>query len=250
MFGSNGLSASDSVLEKEAEELSDEIIRGKYNSLKDESDITLLEEQPKQVRKSHSRVFIVLYVSFALALVGAISYLSHKINDIKSSLIHHPTVIHTGSELGNCGSTIAEARAAGCHFDPMSWLWIPQACWKPHVDMIEEWKASTDWHFYTDVNLRAEDEVPRQAAYDGDYPTLYTSYKYHKIHCSYMWKKTHAILSNRLPIDDNTLSERHMKHCQMVILNEFFHQDVNCTESRTQICPIRLIQEYTKCGYF
>ena len=235
---------------KEAKKPNDEFDKGTYSSLKDESDITLLDGELKCRRKSPSRVFIILQVCFVLAFIGAISYLSHKLNDVKTALGHQPTVIHTGSELGNCGSTIAEARAAGCHFDPMSWLWISPACWKPHVDMIEDWKASTEWHFYTDVNMRAEDEVPTQAAYDGDYPTLYTPYKYHKIHCSFMWKKTHAILSNRLPIDDNTLSERHMKHCQMVLLNEFFHEDVNCTESPTQICPIRLIQEFTKCGYF
>jgi hypothetical protein len=164
MFDSNRFSACDLMPEKEAEEPNDEFDKGKYSSLKDESDIIVLDEQPKRRWKTPSRVFIVFCVSFALGFVGAISYLSHKINNIKSALAHHPTVIHTGSELGNCGSTIAEARAAGCHFDPMSWLWIPHACWKPHVDMIEDWKASTDWHLYTDVNMRAKDEVPHQAA--------------------------------------------------------------------------------------
>lgn len=250
MFDSNRFSASDLMPAKGAKKVNDEFNKGEYSSLQDESDITLLDEQPKHRRKTHSRVFIILWISFALAFVGATSYLSHKINNIKSALQQHPTVIHTGSELGSCGSSIAEARAAGCHYDPMSSAWFSHACWEPHVDMIEEWKGLADWHFFTDVDMRAEDEVSLQSVYNGDHLTLFTPSKYHKVHCSYMWRKTHAILTKRLPIDDNTLNVPHMKHCQRVLLNEYFHEDSNCTETPTQVCPIRIIQEFAKCGYF
>lgn len=256
MLSSRPSSDSSSTLGKKGTR---ELNKDKYEALPlpDDVDIALLDEQLKLRRKDRrwSKLLLGLCCSiFVVISIGTIVYLSMKLDQTKKAAhAHHdvrPTIIHTGSELGDCGHSIEQARAAGCHFDPMSWLWIPHSCYMPHRDLIDEWKSKTDWHFYTDVNMRPEDEVPVQSAYNGDYMKLYTPYKYHKIHCSYMWQKTHSILTQRLPIDDNTLNQRHMRHCQKVLLNEFFHEDVNCTNTDEMICPIRLIPEFTKCGYF
>ncbi|KAH8586229.1 hypothetical protein B0O99DRAFT_695679 [Bisporella sp. PMI_857] len=248
MFTACRSSESQTTLGKKGER---EFNSGAYDVLADDSDLGLLGEQLKLRRKASRwpKALTSLSVAFGLACLFIV-YLSVELSKVNSAHSSHPTIHRTGKELGDCGKTIPEARAAGCHFDPMSWLWIPKACWNPHQDLINSWKASTDWHFYDDVGMRPENEVSIESTYNGDYPVIFTPYKYHKIHCSYMWRKTQAILTERLPMDSNTLSNRHMNHCQMVLLNEFFHQDVNCTESETQICPIRLTQEYTTCGYF
>lgn len=249
MFPSRRSSESQSTLGKKGER---ELNNGAYDALADDSDIGLISEQLKFRQKAARwpKVLTSLSIAFGLVCLFIAGYFSFELSNVKSAHDTHPTLLRTGKELGDCGKTIPEARAAGCHFDPMSWLWIAKPCWNPHQELIDSWKASTEWHFYNDVNMKPEDEVTIESAYNGDYPVLYTPYKYHKIHCSYMWRKTQAILTERLPMDSNTLSHRHMNHCQMVLLNEFFHQDVNCTESETQICPIRLTQEYTTCGYF
>ena len=222
----------------------------KYESLSDEADITLLNEQIKRQRsgKQWSTLMIGLCVSFIVVSISAITYLSVKLDRAKAAHDDHPTIMRTGAELGDCGHNIAEARAAGCIFDPMSWLWVAPACY--HKEMTEEWINRTDWHFYTDVEMQPKDEVSVESAYNGDYQMLYTPYKYHKIHCSYMWLKTHKTMKERLPIDTNMMNEHHLHHCQMVLLNEFFHQDVNCTNTADYVCPIRLSATYTKCGYF
>lgn len=249
MFTARRSSESQTTLGKEGGR---DLNSGAYNALSDDSDLGLLSEQLKLRHKTPRwpKTLASLSVAFGLGCLLIIGYLSFELFKVNSAHDNHPTLLRTGKELGDCGKTIPEARAAGCHFDPMSWLWIPKACWHPHQELMDSWRESTEWHFYTDENMEPEDEVSLESAYNGDYPVLFTPYKYHKIHCSYMWRKTQAILTERLPIDSNTLSDRHMNHCQMVLLNEFFHQDVNCVESENQICPIQLTQEYTTCGYF
>ena len=216
----------------------------------DESHVTLLGDQMKYRRKrsSGSIALLTVVALFIIACFGTIWYLSLKLQQAQSHRNNHPTFIRTGAELGDCGSSIAEARAAGCTFDRMTWLWLPEPCQKPHRALSEDWKSRTNWRFYTDVELSAENEVSWSEV--ENHPTVFTPYIYHKVHCSYSWQKTYAILRDRLPIDSNTLSDHHMKHCQMVLLNEFFHEDVNCTEAVDGICPIQLNQQFTTCGYF
>lgn len=229
-----------------------ELNSGAYDALADDSDLGLLSQQLKlrQETPRWPKILAILSVAFGLGCMFIIGYLSFELAQIKTAHDTHPTLVRTGKELGDCGRTIPEARAAGCQFDPMSWLWVPKPCWNPHQDLIADWKNITEWHFYNDENMQPEDEVTIESAYNGDYPVLFTPYKYHKIHCSYSWRKTQAILTERLPIDSNTPKHAHMNHCQMVLLNEFFHKDVDCSEADGEICPIKLTQEYTTCGYF
>lgn len=257
------LSPSDSAFDKDTKLLNGDT----YDSLStSDDDITLLDGQIKLRRKRSSwckiiTTLCVIYIASSLAGLIALSYKLEKVtddhrvvtDDHKAVSHDHAAMLkpaHVGSELGDCGTSIETARAAGCIFDPMSWLWIAPACYNPHTSLVQAWKDSTDWHFYTNVNLTPESEISRESAYRGDYAKLYTGFKYHKIHCSFSWRRQHAITSQRLPMDDNVLNQRHMNHCQMVLLNEFFHQDVNCTEGVDAVCPIQLIPEFTKCGRY
>jgi hypothetical protein len=221
----------------------------KYEALPDDVDVALLDEELRRVHESRKgpKLLHVLVISLLVASIGTITYLSIQLNRTKAAHDAHSGIPKTGAELGDCGHTIEEARAAGCHFDPMSWLWVPHACY--HPEMIEEFMNRTDWHFYSDVHLQPKDEVPLSEVYAGDHNLLFTEYKYHKIHCSYMWLKTQKVLTEHLPVDSNNLKQTHMKHCQKVLLNEFFHEDVNCTESPDIICPIQLTPDFTTCGY-
>ena len=223
----------------------------KYDAFSaDESRVTLLGTQVKyrQKRSIGSMALLAVIALLSVACLSTIWYLSLKIQQAHSDHDNQSNLTRNGAELGDCGSSIAEARAAGCTFDRMTWLWLPEPCQKPHRALSEEWKSRTNWRFYTDVELSPENEVSWKEV--ENHPTVFTPYIYHKVHCSYSWQKTHAILRDRLPIDSNTLSDHHMKHCQMVLLNEFFHEDVNCTEAVDGICPIQLNQQFTTCGYF
>ena len=245
MFTVHRSSDSHSSLRKEEEPSA-------YDVLNDDSDLGLLSEQLKlrQQTPRWLKIFTSISIAFSLACLFTIGYLSSELHKVRSVHDAYPTVLRTGKELGDCGKSVAEARAAGCQFDPMSWIWVHKTCGNPHQELIDRWKSSSKWRFYTDVHMRPEHEVPLESAYNGEYPMLFTPSKYHKIHCSYIWRKTQAILTQRLPVDSNTRNNRHMDHCQKVLLSEsFHHHDVNGTDSEERIRPVIVTEEFTTCGY-
>ena len=254
--------------------------KGDYDALSDDSDMTLLDEQRKRYGSVARRRRVLLYsgvIAFLLA-TAAVAYLAvhlyrleklvllgnneattvdhgrdhaHSNYTIESPLPVNPAVASaydspTGSEFGDCGHSIEEAKAAGCVFDAMSWVWVAPACY--HQDLIEDWWARSDWHFYTNWTLQPEDEVSRELVESGEHLLLYAEKKYHKVHCSYMWQKLQKTLVNHLPIDSNMYSLHHMKHCEKVLLNEILHEDTDCSHS--SICPTQLTPVWSTCGWW
>ena len=243
--------------------------KGQYEALSDDSDMTLLKEQRKRYRSGSTKRWI-LFCACALLLAFAVSatgYLFLRLYSIEKSvstwadsiaittddggLPMNPAVTSnynapTGAEFGDCGHTIEEARANGCLFDAMSWLWVAPACY--HKDLIDEWWGRTEWHFFSNWTLLPEDEVSRESVEAGEHNLLYTHTKYHKIHCAYMWQKTQKTLVNHLPIDSNLHSFHHTGHCERVMLNDILHEDVDCTHSA--ICPTQLTPVWTTCGWW
>lgn len=107
--------------------------RRRYDSLyrrsnddDDESASTLLGGRwpsvSKYERRNEKTVLICTRFTLAIARISAIVYISISVHTIQKSIHLQPT----GAELGDCDSshTVAEARAKGCVFDPMSWLWV------------------------------------------------------------------------------------------------------------------------------
>jgi hypothetical protein len=84
--------------------------------------------------------------------------------------------------------------------------------------------------------------------YFGTDMQVYTEKNFHAVHCSYMWRKMHAAMVNRLPIDSDLSNWHHTIHCESIHLNDIFHEDEDCTPE--MICPTQLIPLWTSCGYF
>ncbi|PKX89219.1 uncharacterized protein P174DRAFT_515932 [Aspergillus novofumigatus IBT 16806] len=120
--------------------------------------------------------------------------------------------------LFRCGTSAAEAKAAGCHFDLMSFSWLPSACY--NEDLTNDFLNYTDWKWSLDIE--GQHLVPKEYVQQGDFEYLFTSYEYHVVHCVFMWKKTHqAILDGSFDhLDGYIAGLGHTGHCgEMGVLN-------------------------------
>lgn len=117
-----------------------------------------------------------------------------------------------------CGSTPAEARAAGCLFDIMAFSWLPPRC--HDAELSEEFRQLRDWEYYLDRNRTMP--LSREKASTGEYTELYTKYEYHLRHCTFLWKKMHRALlgggGGKLAIDSVTAKYAHTEHCSEMLM--------------------------------
>ena len=90
-----------------------------------------------------------------------------------------------------CGSTPAEARAAGCHFDIISFTWLAGPCYD--AGLSEAFAAETrdgDWY----VDEGRTQPLTRDEVLSGEFTGVYVGMGYHLRHCTAMWKKMHRAL--------------------------------------------------------
>jgi hypothetical protein len=130
----------------------------------DESGVTLLGggkwiELPKNRWRKWKTALSCIGVIIILVCIGAVTYISVSVHGIQHSLHLSPT----GEELGDCGlsHTVEDARARGCVFDPMSWLWVRPECYEQ--ELIDDFMNRTEWLWHTDWRLTPESEVPLEA---------------------------------------------------------------------------------------
>lgn len=158
---------------------------------------------------------ILLWLCFLLALITTtiVSFSSARINSMSfvvwktiheelathQQTANHPSsleqiqskpesVATTGDEFGHCGSSIEEARALGCKFDPMTWAWMRPECYRE--DLINSFLNRTEWRFYLNEDLNPKEEIPREEWLRGDHLALWTPRKYKFFHCTYLVRIT------------------------------------------------------------
>ncbi|KAF2663826.1 hypothetical protein BT63DRAFT_460948 [Microthyrium microscopicum] len=195
----------------------------------------------RTARASHRLYRFVLcgLAVFAFALICWTAFQTWKLQK-------HVHLFPTGIELGTCGSnkTIEEARAHGCVFDPMSYIWVRPECY--HEDLLDDFMKRNDWAWYSDPKL--QNKIPMEQLFRGDHPQAFAPRSYHQIHCTYMWRKMHGVLLDHLPIDSDLSHWKHTMHCEKVLLNHILHEDANCTAN--MICPTLVRATWTTCGYY
>ena len=116
----------------------------------------------------------------------------------------------------DCGNSVEEAKANGCHFDMMSWLWLPHECFD--AELVEEFIQLRDWKWYTHNRGFEEDRVPVADVRTGIYDSLWAPQEYHMWHCTYMWKKMHRAILRHGPIDNDIAGYNHTLHCEKMLL--------------------------------
>lgn len=120
----------------------------------------------------------------------------------------HPGDVH---HVG-CGNSTAEARAAGCKFDVMSYTWAQPACFDQ--ELMYDFLGQDDWRWYPDEETAEELTVGDVS--DGQREYVYVTWEYYRTHCIYMWKKMHRSLMTSRSLDSYVFDYRHTEQCEMV----------------------------------
>ncbi|KAH8811045.1 hypothetical protein F5884DRAFT_669061 [Xylogone sp. PMI_703] len=157
---------------------------------------------------------ILLGVLVSSLLVGAVLlFLSSQHSSPKS---HKETL-----EWIPCGSSAAQARAAGCHYEPMQRSWIPDACYTSEPS--EEYHPFDDREWYYDANLTQKlDEEGMRKLREGDDLDVYAHF-FHNEHCVYCWRKLALAVMNRLPLLDSKVADfMHSIHCAKIVMKEIY----------------------------
>lgn len=158
---------------------------------------------------------------------------------------------HTGDNgtVGDCGNSLATARAKGCVFDPMSWAWQPPECF--NKELVDDFLTVYDWHFYPNNATLAEEEFLREKWLKGDYLMAWSTWPWHMYHCSYSWRKFHAALAQGRPLDDDVLDLEHTKHCSTVILlRDTDPESRKVCEVDPEGCKVtQMYVRFNKCKY-
>jgi hypothetical protein len=122
----------------------------------------------------------------------------------------------TSQLITECGSSHIEARERNCRFDPMSFSWLPPACFDE--ELVHEFEQYQEWHWYK--NKRGTVEVSKEEVYMGDAPYVFVAMDYHRAHCTFMWKKLHRALAKGHLVDTYVGNYTHTKHCEHMLLDK------------------------------
>lgn len=181
-----------------------------------ESSSLLSFQNPSSRSKTSSRQTVTyLIVASALGLLIIISLLLLK-----------PVPFMSRSVQGrnhsiDCGSSAAEAVAAGCTFDLMSFSWLAPACFDE--DLTHEFLALQDWRWFlpqplpanalTNASVSPPITVPTTNVSHGTQDML-VSNKYHFYHCAFMWRKLHRAAMGVRYVDSYIWNYEHTLHCE------------------------------------
>ena len=138
-----------------------------------------------------------------------------------------------------CGGTAAEARARGCHFDIVSFMWLPDQCWDP--ELVADFEETNHLEWFQGPNRTGP--LTRAQVITGEYNPVFVNWEYHWRHCTAMWKKMHRALLSPLgqaAIDGYVAPYHHTLHCEeMFLVNRTKNFEDTDTEVRVK---------YPDCG--
>lgn len=120
----------------------------------------------------------------------------------------------------HCGNTTTSARSLGCQFDPMSFSWLPSACYD--AELTAQFLSLRPWQWYDSVdgtaaNMSASAAVSQAEVLLGEHDYLYVSWQYHELHCTYMWRKMHRAMLGIAEIDAYIGNYHHTAHCEEIL---------------------------------
>ena len=143
-------------------------------------DEQLLDEQLLANRSSRRSRPTAIALKLVLGLVAVACF---------ASLMYTAVTVHKISQAsevdyGDCGSneSVEEARAKGCVFDPMGWVWVRPECYD--AEMVADFLNRTEFSWHTEPKLTPESKVSMDVIFRGDHPKLFTQKKYHSVHCT------------------------------------------------------------------
>lgn len=113
----------------------------------------------------------------------------------------------TDDRINECGTTVSEAIAAGCDFDPVTFAWLPERCLDR--ELAAEFTSKTSWTLHADKAGTIKKSDMDFAA--NSTPTYITN-RNHVLHCLYAWKRLHRLMVAGKPYHVG-MSYHHTAHC-------------------------------------
>lgn len=207
----------------------------KYQALYDEDENDQTQAPPTstwadRVRKGKRYIIvhsIVMGILFAVTILClALFNDPHFRHDYRATL-DSPTST-------DCGSSVMEARAKGCHFEQMLYGWVPEKCF--YQQLADEWApiATKDrWYLYDNLTHEVTES---DGLWSGAYDVVFTPGTYHRDHCFYVWKKLFYTLSLGRNLEDSTTGDLvHHQHC-LDLTYEFLQDPLSLVEIRYLEC--------------
>lgn len=206
-------------------------------SLMDEKEIETVDSglTPISSRISHLRflapvTLFLLSLLFGFVVIAAVQ--GHR------PVVQNDSTSNSTVMLKPCGTSPEEARQKGCHFDIVSFCWLPTECYDPELSDAFEKAGELGW--FLDPNRTQS--LTREQIMTGEYTGLYVNWDYHLRHCTAMWKKLHrAVLGmGNQAIDSYIGAYEHTKHCEHMLLSD--------RSIPLHVINTRIAVKYPDCG--
>lgn len=163
------------------------------------------------------------------ALLWALSLLAVYMTSVSFRPIAMYTYDDIDTRKHECGTSPGEARMRGCHWDPVSFAWLPERCLDRKL--AHEFLTQTNWTLHADPlgkTVKTDEEFSQDSS-----PTWLTNAN-HVLHCIYSWKRLHNLLLAGKPYHSG-LSLQHTHHCSEMLLENLYRDP---REVRTQALVI------------
>ncbi|EXF78031.1 hypothetical protein CFIO01_04377 [Colletotrichum fioriniae PJ7] len=190
---------------------------------------TPLFPSPEVQRRYQREVLSKLLIGLALSIIFAFS-----VTWVFQSIVPPSRTNAQGIIENPCGNSSSEAQALGCHFDVLSFCWVPEECFDR--ELTDKFRNAGPWVFYTDQNKTAS---VTEEQFGSDTQPVYLTNRLHKTHCAYNILRFHkALTENRMVHREDVLT--HTQHCTQVLTRINEPDDI---EVRAKI-------QYPDCGHF
>ncbi|KAL1640936.1 hypothetical protein SLS58_006552 [Diplodia intermedia] len=142
----------------------------------------------------------------------------------------------TGYKAGTaqpCGSSPAEAEAAGCIFDVMTVSWLPAECYDG--ELTAQFIEDGPWTFYLSNSTLPEappherEAIPSLDAVGRTTELMWTDRRFHVYHCIYGWKMMHRAVERGWKMESSLASYHHTEHCADTLANTTVPMDAVIT---------------------
>ena len=201
------------------------------------------EQLPRFVstRKSHScflscgtaicATFVVSLLC-GLLVVGATT---RRFSALVDDRHHYPNIM-----VQPCGTDPETARRRNCHFDVISFCWLPSRCYDAELAQDFDDANALEWF----LDAERKHPLSHEQIMTGNYTGLYVNWEYHIRHCTAMWKKLHrAVLgrkNGREAIDSYIGVYTHTEHCE--------HMLIDGRKYELEAINTRIAVKYPDCG--
>ncbi|KAI1114941.1 hypothetical protein F5Y14DRAFT_461041 [Nemania sp. NC0429] len=163
---------------------------------------------------------IIIYTAIAALAVSFIT-----ISTLYLQLLHQ----HAPRPQLLCGTSIAEAREAGCTFDRLTKAWLPAECPRYYEEEYLRYPSTlnmtnlTSWHYWEDRATTKEITDQEMAVFAETRPLHDMSWvstnRMHLAHCAFVLMRRADAEEAGERMDATTEYIPHMKHCLQMLLD-------------------------------